>query len=78
MTTTITVSDGVDAPKPTSMVEDVEREPLKGRIAFSVGSEWIGASKARHTVSTSRLHSSRNRQRRVRPRVRPVGAMVGG
>lgn len=52
MTTTATVRNGVDVQKLTSMVEDVKREPWKGRIAFCVRSEWTGGFKARHTVST--------------------------
>jgi uncharacterized OsmC-like protein len=52
MTTTTTLKNGVDVQKLTRLVEDVSREPWKGRIAFTVKSEWTGGFKARHTVST--------------------------
>jgi uncharacterized OsmC-like protein len=52
MATTTTIRNGVDVQKLTSMVEDVKREPWKGRIAFSLKTEWTGGLQARHTVST--------------------------
>jgi uncharacterized OsmC-like protein len=52
MSTTTTLRNGVDVQKLTSFVEDVKREPWKGRIAFTVKSEWAGGFKAKHTVSS--------------------------
>jgi uncharacterized OsmC-like protein len=52
MATTTTIRNGVDVQKLTAMVEDVKKEPWKGRIGFSLKSEWTGGLKARHTVST--------------------------
>ncbi len=50
-TTTTTLRNGVDVQKLTQTIEDVKREPWKGRFSFTVRSEWKGGLRARHTVA---------------------------
>lgn len=52
MPTATTVRNGVDVQKLTTFVEDVKREPWKGRLVFSVKSEWAGGFRAKHIVDS--------------------------
>ena len=49
MTVVTTIKNGVDVQRLMTMVEDVKREPWKGRLQFTVRSEWKGGFQARHT-----------------------------
>lgn len=51
MTTITTLKNGVDVQKLSAFVEDVKREPWKGRLGFTVKSEWTGGFRAKHTVA---------------------------
>jgi uncharacterized OsmC-like protein len=48
MTVTTTFRNGVDVQKLMTLVEDVKREPWKGRLQFTVTSQWQGGFQARH------------------------------
>ncbi|MFB3852661.1 MAG: OsmC family protein [Vicinamibacterales bacterium] len=51
MTLVSTLKNGVDVQKLTGLVEEVKREPWKGRLLFKMDSEWKGGFRARHKVS---------------------------
>lgn len=52
MAITTTLRNGVDVNKLTAFIEGVKGEPWKGRLSFTVKSEWTGGFRARHTVSS--------------------------
>ena len=61
MALTTAFKNGVDVQKLTTMVEDVKREPWRGRLTFSIRSEWKGGFKALHTVSDYSVGDERAR-----------------
>jgi uncharacterized OsmC-like protein len=60
MATTTMTKNGVDVQKLTNLIEDVKREPWKGRLSFTVKSEWKGGFKAVHTVSQYEVGDEQN------------------